>query len=175
MILWSCISAWPRDKLKPLYLNHHNSNDNQTRQGGDLPWGTPTQKVTWLFNRIFFWVHVTNWKIISSLSQDLCPLNLTGCWLLQGRDSDRKFLSCHRLLFFFFSFFSLSAAFLDGRAKTFCFVSHGLLPKPLVTSAGKIYLPSLENVPVTKISLLWNFVCVGLTCHVLSKMKQWWI
>ena len=46
------------------------------------------------------WGHVTIWKCISPLLQDLWPLILTGSWLLEG-GSARKRLSRHRLLALF--------------------------------------------------------------------------
>ena len=65
---------------------------HQTRQGADLAWESSTLKFTWTFDHVS---HMNFWscdqlevtcqigKIISPLSplsQDLWPLNLTGCW-----------------------------------------------------------------------------------------------
>ena len=45
--LWFRSLARSREKLKPIYLYYLNTYDHQTCQGGDLPWETPTHKVTY--------------------------------------------------------------------------------------------------------------------------------
>ena len=60
MTLWLSGLARSRDKLTLLYLHYHNTYENQTWQGGDLPWEALTRKVKLSFSHVVFWDHVTN-------------------------------------------------------------------------------------------------------------------
>ena len=51
--------------------------------------------------------------------------------------------------------------------KIFLRMFYWLLPRICVTSPGKISLHSLENVCITDVLFIWNFVCDSMTCHVL--------
>ena len=47
--------------LKTFYLNYNNASYvHQTRQGGDLSSGAPTDKVTWTFDPVVLQDHVKN-------------------------------------------------------------------------------------------------------------------
>ena len=43
------ITSRSRDKVKALCLHYHTGYDHQTWQDGNLPWCTPSDKVTWPF------------------------------------------------------------------------------------------------------------------------------
>ena len=80
MALWSWGFARSHDKVKPLYLQYRSAYGHQIWEVGNLPWGTPTLKVTWSFNHAILVDHVANWKNISLLSQYLWPPNLATWW-----------------------------------------------------------------------------------------------
>ena len=48
------------DKLKTLYLHYHSAYGHQTLQDGNVPRWAPTHKVTWPFQQVVLWDHVTN-------------------------------------------------------------------------------------------------------------------
>ena len=55
--LWSRGS---RDKLSTLNHHYHTVYDNQTWQGGDLPWRASTHKIASPFNHVVLQDRVTN-------------------------------------------------------------------------------------------------------------------
>lgn len=85
------------DKLNTLYLDLQKTHEHQTRQNGNLLaeiltykdtlalWLRGQQEITWQF------------KIVVSLSQDLWPLTMAGCWF-RREVSARKRLSRHKIL-----------------------------------------------------------------------------
>ena len=85
------------DKLNTLYLDLQKTHEHQTRQNGNLLaeiltykdtlalWLRGQQEITWQF------------KIVVSLSQDLWPLTMAGCWF-RREVSARKRLSRHKFL-----------------------------------------------------------------------------
>ena len=64
------------------HLHHHNACGHQSWQGGDLPWGVPTHKITWPIN------HGVLLKTYP-LPQCIWPQNVTGWWY-SGRASIHK-------------------------------------------------------------------------------------
>ena len=50
--LWHGMWNIALQPLKTLYHHYHNAYDHQTYQGGGLPWGAPTHKVTWSFGHV---------------------------------------------------------------------------------------------------------------------------
>ena len=74
-------NLWNRLQPPKTCLLCHIAYGQQTLQGGDLPQGAPTNKVTWPFDHVafeFLWQIKT---IISLLLQCLRPTNLAGWWL----------------------------------------------------------------------------------------------
>ena len=59
---WSRGLSKSHHKLKPSHLHYRNTYGHQTWQNTDLPWATPTHKITWLFGHLVFQDHVTNWN-----------------------------------------------------------------------------------------------------------------
>ena len=59
LIMWSHNATW-QNKASYLYFNK--TYKHQTWQSDDSRWGTPTWKVTCLFDHVFTWCHVTNLK-----------------------------------------------------------------------------------------------------------------
>ena len=55
-------SIWnlPIQSLKTLHLHYQSAYGHQTWQGGDLPLGASTYKVTWLCDHIIFWINAAN-------------------------------------------------------------------------------------------------------------------
>ena len=51
---------FPSKQLKT-YLHYHIAYGHQTWQGGDLPWGALTPKITRLLGHVIPQDHVTNW------------------------------------------------------------------------------------------------------------------
>ena len=47
------------------YLQFHNAYGHQTWQGGVLPWGAPTHKVTWPFDHVVLRDHLTKLKTLN--------------------------------------------------------------------------------------------------------------
>ena len=47
-------------QVKTLYLHYHNAYGYQTWQGGDLPYGAPTHKITGHFGQVVLEDHVSN-------------------------------------------------------------------------------------------------------------------
>ena len=79
------------DKLKALYLYYHYVYGHQSCQDGNLPRGTPTHKVTWLFEHV---VCKTMWQIktiIYPLPSCPCPSNLAGWWLTMRGSHPQSF------------------------------------------------------------------------------------
>ena len=66
-----------RDKLKPFYLQYHNTYGQQTWQGGKIQWGASFHEVTWLFDQVGLVILMCLMRIVSL---------------------ERKHLSLHRLL-----------------------------------------------------------------------------
>ena len=60
------------------YFQFHKAYGSQTKQGDDLGWEDPTDKVTWLFDVVVTW-QIKN--IITPLSQGLWIPNLAGWWV----------------------------------------------------------------------------------------------
>ena len=56
------VGWWLSYKLKPLLIQYHSAYSHQTWQGGDLPWGVVTHKVTWSFIHVILQDHVTKLK-----------------------------------------------------------------------------------------------------------------
>ena len=55
--------TWSRDKLKIKYFLFYKSYGHQeTCQGGDLWWGSPSHEVAWTSNYVSTWGYVTNWR-----------------------------------------------------------------------------------------------------------------
>ena len=57
--LWSHIKR-SHGKLKFVHLHYHDVYGQQTGQDGKLSWWTPFYKVTWPFDHVVFWDHLTN-------------------------------------------------------------------------------------------------------------------
>ena len=60
MILHSRVLVRSSDILNMLHLHSHLTNGQQTWQGGHLPWGASTHKVTWSFRQVVLWGQVIN-------------------------------------------------------------------------------------------------------------------
>ena len=74
----------------------------------------------------------------------------------------RKF--CNSLSFFLLLLL-VSVSGMSG--KSFLGTLHRLLLRMCVTRIALISLTTLENVCVEQVLLIWNFMCDGLTCHML--------
>ena len=102
VVLWGCVTNWIHyisTCRRPL----------DTKLGKVLPYHdrlTPLKMTLWLCDqREVIW----QFKIFISLHlQDLWPLNLVGCWL-RIRDSARKCLSRHLLIFCVCTFLVISS------------------------------------------------------------------
>ena len=58
LVTWSCkITCQTKTIISPLPQNPCGHN---TSQDGDLPWADTKQKVTWPYNRMVLWDHMTN-------------------------------------------------------------------------------------------------------------------
>ena len=59
-IWWSWEVMWQTKTV--MSLHYHSAYGHQIRQYGNLPWWTPANKVTWPFDYMVLWDHVTKYK-----------------------------------------------------------------------------------------------------------------
>ena len=81
-------------QLKTLYLDFHIDYGYQTWLGGDLPWETPTHKVTWPFDHVVLQDHLINEshyisiiRVYMATKLDRIVTYLDGLLLLYTSDS----------------------------------------------------------------------------------------
>ena len=81
-------------ELKTLYLHFHNDYGYQTWLGGDLPWETPTHKVTWPSDHVVLQDHLINEshyisiiRVYMATKLDRIVTYLNGLLLLYTSDS----------------------------------------------------------------------------------------
>ena len=70
MTLWSRDITICYDKIKPLYLHYQSAFDYQTCQDGNLPSSACVYKITWPFDQVVLYDHVTNWNCYISTTTE---------------------------------------------------------------------------------------------------------
>ena len=76
MTLWSRDITICYDKIKPLYLHYQSAFDYQTCQDGNLPSSACVYKITWPFDQVVLYDHVTNWNCFISTTTEPMATNL---------------------------------------------------------------------------------------------------
>ena len=87
LFTWSCKIAWETKIISPLPQHLW----SQTLAGYGSPWMLSTHKVTWPYNHVVLWGHVTNWNISTTslpMATKLGRMRTSLEWLLPIKSHD---------------------------------------------------------------------------------------